>query len=79
MRLPPKHWAAVALAIARAVLIAVGAYYFSQDLQASETQTTTHVKALFDQNPELEEIMRFNNEDKGWLVYVRTLEPKNLL
>ena len=78
MKLTPKQWTAIAMAIAGAILIAVGAYYFSQDLQASEAQTTTDVKALFDQNPELEEIMWFNNESKGWLVYVRDLEPKNL-
>ena len=78
MKLTPKQWTAVALAIVGAILIAVGAYYFSQSLRTVEAQTSTDVAILFNQYPELEEIMWFNNESKGWLVYVRDLEPKNL-
>ena len=78
MKLTPKQWTAVALAIVGAILIAVGGYYFSQSLRTAEAQTATDVATLFNQHPELEEIMWFNNESKGWLVYVRDLEPKHL-
>ena len=74
------RWVALAIAIAGVIAIAAGFYFFLQNLERVEAQASSgeSVEELFDAFPELEEVWWFDNDLKGWQIYIEAVHPKTL-
>ncbi len=75
---------AVVLFLAGALMIAAGAVFFVQDLRADGAKplhldpSGDSVAELFAEFPELEEAWWWDNQSKGWQIYIEAIHPRTL-
>ncbi len=75
---------AVVIFLVGSLMIAVGAVFFVQDLRADGAKPSNldpsgdSVAELFAEFPELEEVWWFDNQSKGWQIYIEAIHPRTL-